>query len=169
MQSSLHRYSIDNGLLYYRTDVADTARIVAPHDEDLNYRILFEAHDTALSGHLGREKTYGSVSQHYWWPKLYKWVSTYVRTCESRQRVKHSAHSATPLASLPVPTGCWESISMDFVFGLLKDCDGNTGIVVFVDRLSKMAHLAAVPDSIDGKGTAMLFIDRVFRQHGLHW
>ena len=56
---------------------------------------------------------------------------------------------------------------MDVVFGLPKDCDGNTGIVVFVDRLRKMAHLAAVPDSIDGKGTAMLFIDRVFRQHGL--
>ena len=30
-----------------------------------------------------------------------------------------------------------------------------------------MARLAAVLDSIDGKGTAMLFIDRVFRQHGL--
>ena len=56
---------------------------------------------------------------------------------------------------------------MDFVFGLPKDLHGNTGIVVFVDRLSKMAHLAAVPDSIDGEGTASLFIDRVFRQHGL--
>ncbi|CAI5714511.1 unnamed protein product [Hyaloperonospora brassicae] len=30
-----------------------------------------------------------------------------------------------------------------------------------------MAHLAAVPDTIDGEGTATLFIDRVFRQHGL--
>ena len=52
---------------------------------------------------------------------------------------------------------------MDFVFGLPKDSEADTGIVVFVDLLSKMAHLAAVPDSIDGKGTAMLFIDRVFR------
>ena len=56
---------------------------------------------------------------------------------------------------------------MDFGFGLPKECDGNTGIVVFVDRLCKMAHLAAVPDSIDGKGTAMLFIYRLIRQHGL--
>ena len=56
---------------------------------------------------------------------------------------------------------------MDFVFGLPKDCDGYTGIVVFADRLSKMAHLAEVPDSIDGKGTAMLFIDRAFCQHRL--
>ena len=51
---------------------------------------------------------------------------------------------------------------MNFVFDLPNDSDGNTGIVVFVDRLSKMAHLAFVPDSIDGGGTALLFIDRVF-------
>ena len=55
---------------------------------------------------------------------------------------------------------------MEFIFGLSKDAQGNTGIVVFVDRLTKMAYLAAVPDTIDGDGTAMLFIDRVFRQHG---
>ncbi|KAG3114644.1 hypothetical protein PI126_g24715 [Phytophthora idaei] len=30
-----------------------------------------------------------------------------------------------------------------------------------------MAHLAAVPDTVDGEGTALLFLDRVFRQHGL--
>uniref|UniRef100_H3H769 Integrase catalytic domain-containing protein n=1 Tax=Phytophthora ramorum TaxID=164328 RepID=H3H769_PHYRM len=142
LRARLHRYSLDDGLLYYSTDPEDSPRIVVPHDEDLKYRILYEAHDTALSGHLGGEKTYGS-------------------------RVKPSPHAAAPLASLPIPSGCWESMSMDFVFSLPKNSDGNTGIVVFVDRLSKMAHLAAVPDTIDGKGTAKLFIDRVFRQHGL--
>ena len=66
LRARLHRYSIDQGLLCYSTDVDDTPRIVVPHDEELKYRILYEAHDTALSGHLGREKTYGSVSQCYW-------------------------------------------------------------------------------------------------------
>ena len=56
---------------------------------------------------------------------------------------------------------------MDFMFGLAKDAHDNTGIVVFVDRLSNMDYLAAVPNSIDGKDKAQLFIDRVFRQHGL--
>ena len=56
---------------------------------------------------------------------------------------------------------------MDFVFGLPKDCQGNTSIVVFVDRLSKMAHLEALPNSYDGKGAFTLFIDRVFRQQRL--
>ena len=56
LRTSLHRYSIDNGLLYYRTDVADTARIVVPHHEDLEYRILFETHVNAPSARFWREK-----------------------------------------------------------------------------------------------------------------
>ena len=56
---------------------------------------------------------------------------------------------------------------MDFSFGLLNHPCIDTGIVIFVDRFNKMAHLAAVPESIDGECTTTLFIDRVFRQHGL--
>ncbi|KAG3195861.1 hypothetical protein PC128_g8146 [Phytophthora cactorum] len=166
LRASLHRYTLDGELLYYSTDPEDAPRVVVPHDEDLKNRILYEVHDTPVGGHLGRENTYGSVSTMYWWPKLYKWVGTYVRTCETRQRTKSSPHAAAPLASLSVPTGCWQSISMDIVFGLSKDKAGNTGVVVFVDRLSKMAHLAAVPDTIDDEGRALLLLDRVFRQHG---
>ncbi|OWZ17853.1 polyprotein [Phytophthora megakarya] len=98
---------------------------------------------------------------------LYKWASTYVLTCEACPRTKSTPHTDAPLASLPVPSGCWQSISMDFVFGLPKDKASNTGIVVFLDHLSKMAHLSAVPDTVDGEDTAKLFLDRVFRQHGL--
>ena len=56
---------------------------------------------------------------------------------------------------------------MNFVFGLPKVRDDNTGIVVFFDHLRKMAHLATVPDSIDGKDAAILFIDCAFFQQGL--
>ena len=48
LRASLHRYSINNGLLCYRTVVADTARIVVPHDEDLNYRILLQNSDDPI-------------------------------------------------------------------------------------------------------------------------
>ena len=46
---------------------------------------------------------------------------------------------------------------MDFMFGLSKYAHGNTGIVVFVDRLNKMAHFADVSDTIDdiGSGNAV--------------
>ncbi|KAG2936847.1 hypothetical protein PC115_g4533 [Phytophthora cactorum] len=139
------------------SDPEDEPRVVVPHDEDLKYRILYEVHDTPVGGHLVREKTYGSVSSMYLWHTLYKWVGTYVRTCETCQRTKSAPNVAAPLANLPVPTGCWQSISMDFVFGLPKDKADNTDIVVFANRLSKMAHVAAVPDTVDGEDTPSLF------------
>ncbi|CEG49248.1 reverse transcriptase [Plasmopara halstedii] len=76
-------------------------------------------------------------------------------------------NTAAPLASLPIPTGYWRSMSLDFVFGLPKDSAGNTGVVELVYRLSKMADLAAEPNTIVGVGPAMLFVNHVFRQHGL--
>jgi hypothetical protein len=73
-RAQLHRYSLCEGLLYYHVSPGGYARLVVPNDEDLRHRILFEAHDTALSGHLGREKTYTSVARDFWWPHMYKWV-----------------------------------------------------------------------------------------------
>ena len=67
-RARLHRYSINNISLCYLTNAADPPRINVPHDEELEYRILYEVHDTAISGHLGHEKTYGLVTQSYWWP-----------------------------------------------------------------------------------------------------
>ncbi|GMF39898.1 unnamed protein product [Phytophthora fragariaefolia] len=55
-RSRLHRYSIVEGLLYYQVHGGDEPRIVVPNDEDQRHRVLYEAHDTPLSGHLGREK-----------------------------------------------------------------------------------------------------------------
>ena len=56
---------------------------------------------------------------------------------------------------------------MDFVFGLPEDARKNTGILVFVDRFSKMVHLVAVPDYITATGCARVFIDTIFRLYGL--
>ncbi|GMF64136.1 unnamed protein product [Phytophthora fragariaefolia] len=56
---------------------------------------------------------------------------------------------------------------MDFVFGLPPDSKRRSGIVVFVDRSSKMVHLSAVPAEVTAKQTARLFVDMVFRHHGM--
>uniref|UniRef100_A0AAV1UZD8 Integrase catalytic domain-containing protein n=1 Tax=Peronospora matthiolae TaxID=2874970 RepID=A0AAV1UZD8_9STRA len=56
---------------------------------------------------------------------------------------------------------------MDFVFGFPKDAHKNTGILLFADRFSKMVHLVAVLESITAQGCARVFIDTIFRLHGL--
>ncbi|POM67679.1 RNA-directed DNA polymerase [Phytophthora palmivora] len=62
---------------------------------------------------------------------------------------------------------CWKSMSLDFVFGLPAVDKGNTGILMFVCRLSKMVHLVPVRDMVTGKQAAQLFLDSVFRYHDL--
>ena len=56
---------------------------------------------------------------------------------------------------------------MNFVFGFPEDAHNNIGILVLVDRFSKMVQLAAVSESISAHGCARVFIDTVFRLHGL--
>ncbi|KAG2943647.1 hypothetical protein PC117_g9367 [Phytophthora cactorum] len=66
LRSRLHRYEWQDGLLYYRVEPHEPPRVVVPNDEDLKFDILQEAHDAPSSGHLGREKTFVSVSQAFW-------------------------------------------------------------------------------------------------------
>lgn len=56
---------------------------------------------------------------------------------------------------------------MDFIFGLPADSRKRTGILVFVDRFSKMVHLAAVPALVSAVQSARIFVDTVFRLHGM--
>jgi len=166
LRSSIKRYSFNDGLLYYAVDTDEAPRIVVPLDDSLRTRILFEYHDSPLSGHLGREKTFLSLSRDFYWPHMYKWVRKYVRTCEVCQRVKPAPVSQAPLHPLSIPNEIWRSISMDFVFGLPPD-SGYNGILVFVDRLSKMVHLVPVSESVTAEATAQHFIQHVFRLHGM--
>ncbi|KAE8905754.1 hypothetical protein PF005_g19512 [Phytophthora fragariae] len=56
---------------------------------------------------------------------------------------------------------------MDFIFGLPRDAEGRNGVLVFVDRSSKMVHLAPVATEVTADESAELFLDLVFRHHGL--
>ena len=56
---------------------------------------------------------------------------------------------------------------MDFITALPLSQRGNTQIVVFVDRLTKMVHFDALPETADAELVARCFIRNVFRLHGL--
>ena len=56
---------------------------------------------------------------------------------------------------------------MAFGLEFTEDTHKSNGIFVFVDRFSRMVHLAAVPESLYAHGCARVFIDTVFRPHVL--
>jgi hypothetical protein len=56
---------------------------------------------------------------------------------------------------------------MDLIVGLPKTARGNSGIAVFVDRLSKEIKIAPITDDTTAPTIARVYLDNVFRHKGL--
>ncbi|OWY98873.1 reverse transcriptase [Phytophthora megakarya] len=67
-RARIDRYALDGSLLTYCVDRADSPRVIFPLDEDLRARLIHKFHDTPSGGHLGREKTFASLSRDFYWP-----------------------------------------------------------------------------------------------------
>ncbi|GMF24418.1 unnamed protein product [Phytophthora fragariaefolia] len=71
-RNQIDRYHLDDDLLCYNIDRFDTSRVVVPNDDDLRARIIHEVHDSPMGAHLGREKTFTTVSRDFYGPRMYK-------------------------------------------------------------------------------------------------
>jgi len=67
---------------------------------------------------------------------------------------------------MPVPTKLWDEISMDFITDLPVS-EGFDNIWVIKDRLGKRAHFIATQSTMTTQDLVFLFIENVFRLHGL--
>lgn len=95
-------------------------------------------------------------------------VERYVGPCVPCQRNKASSQApAGLLLPLPVPGRRWEVVTMDLITGLPTTEEGNDTIVVFVDKLSKMVHLAACHETDGAWEVATQFVNTVIRAHGV--
>ena len=154
--------------LWYRKAVAGPDQVVVPNSTALKQHIMRECHDAPLAGHPGYERTLEAVQRTFWWPAITRDVREYVRTCELCQRNKPS-NRAPPglLQPLSVPAGKWQSVSIDFIVALPKTPGGFDAVAVFVDRLTKMVHLAPCTSNVTAADTARLFLQHVVRLHGV--
>ena len=56
---------------------------------------------------------------------------------------------------------------MDFITQFPVMASGHNAICVFVDRLTKMVRMGPTTSDVDAMGAARLFIEHVFRHHGM--
>ncbi|POM65123.1 Retrovirus Polyprotein, partial [Phytophthora palmivora] len=92
-RNQIDRYHLDGDQLYYNINRFDAPRVVVPNDDDLRARIIHEFYGNPTGAHLCREKTFAAMSRDFYWPRMYKWVRKWVRTCETCQQVKPSKSS----------------------------------------------------------------------------
>ena len=156
------------GIVAHGTLFKRGTAIAVPDAAQLHASIINELHCSPYAGHIGMNRTLALIARYFYWPDMQTDINDYVRGCVMCQRNKPRAgQPAGKLQPLPVPSGIWEDISMDFVGPLPLTSRHNDFIFVVVDRLSKMAHFLPCKKSIDGPGVASLFVDRIWSMHGL--
>ena len=132
----------------------------------LRTKLITALHDSAVGGHSGVHATYHRVKKMFWWKGLKNDVTQFVGQCQVCQQAKSErVHPLGLLQPLPIPTGAWEDVSMDFVEGLPKS-EGFDTILVVVDRFSKYAHFISLKHPYTAQGVAQVFLDTVVKLHG---
>lgn len=49
--------------------------------QDMVKRVLYEFHDSLVSGHLGIDKTLRVIRRYHYWLRMYNDITRYVRNC----------------------------------------------------------------------------------------
>lgn len=115
-------YMLKDGFLLYESRLCVT--------QALRKKVMNESHAPPYAGHRGIQATTSAIETYFYWPSMKKDIQAYVLQCLTCQKVKYDRGKQPGLLQpLPIPNAPWESISMDFIFGLPKSIHGNTGIL----------------------------------------
>jgi hypothetical protein len=142
-----------------------TGKIFVPNISTLKERLTNEFQNSV--GRPDYELTYSVILRAFYWPNLRKEVKSFVKTCPKCQRIK--PRTEKPYGSsmpLTVPTKPWDSVSMDFITNL-PNVDEYDAILTVVCTLSKMTHFIPCNSTVNSRQLAKLFLDNVYRLHGL--
>jgi len=139
-------------------------RIYIP--EPLHRNVISHFHDNPESGHFGALWTAELVSRDFYWPAM---VRRYVAGCDVCHRIKsprHACHGTN--MQLPPPHRPWEGVTMDVITDLPQStASAYTGILVIVDRLTKMAIYLHGRKDINSPELAQMFFEHVICKYGV--
>ena len=124
-------------------------------------------HDNAVGGHSGFPATYRRIKHLFVWPGMKQHIKDRVQSCKIFQQAKPDrAQYPGLLHLLPVAKRCWDLVSMDFIGGFPSSRQYNC-ILVALDTFSKFAHFLPVKHPYTAQTIAQLYIDQVYRLHGM--
>ncbi|KAL0200166.1 hypothetical protein M9458_003353, partial [Cirrhinus mrigala] len=129
--------------------------------------LIHSTHVSLGTGHPGANSTLSLLSERFWWPDMARDVRRYVRGCKECAMSKSPRHlPAGKLHPLPIPNRPWSHLGVDFMTDL-PSSDGNTCILVIVDRFSKFCRLLPLKGLPTAMETAESLFNHVFRYYGI--
>ncbi|MBW0518907.1 hypothetical protein O181_058622 [Austropuccinia psidii MF-1] len=133
----------------------------------MQLNICQKRHDSPMAGHPGQEKTFKLIKRDLYWAGMTQFIKDYVSPCQKCSRNKNIHHKKFGLLKpLQIPSGPWNSLSMDFITELPLS-NNSDSILVVVYRFSKMAIFIPAYGAITALELAQIFISHVFSKHEL--
>ncbi|MCO5555374.1 hypothetical protein L7F22_008920 [Adiantum nelumboides] len=113
-------YNVQDGYLLYGNRLCVT--------QALSEKAVYGSHAPHYAGHSGIQATQKEVETYFYWPTMKANIQDYVAKCIVCQKTKYDRGKQLGLLQpLPIPDSPWESISMDFIFGLPRSIHENMG------------------------------------------
>ena len=156
-----------NGILMRKFQKKDGSgefhQLVVP--ECLRKDILFQMHNSLLSGHLGQKKTKEKLLQRYYWYQAREDVNLWVSRCDIFGANKPPAHKPRALlGSMPVGAPL-DRLSTDLLGPFVRTPRGNRYILVVTDHFTKWVEIVAIPDQ-SAETTARTILNEVIARFG---
>jgi hypothetical protein len=130
-------------------------------------KMIWESHYSRVARHFCVEKIVSVLQKHFYLPKLRQDISKYIIYFTAYTISKPTIKNQGLYTPLPIPKKQWESISMDYMFGLSSTKHENECVFVVIDQFSKMAILIACKKNFIAEDTANLFFKRVWVHFGI--
>jgi transposase InsO family protein len=126
--------------------------------------VLFECHDSILSGHLGCKKTIEKIRQRYYWFGMKEDVHLHIKQCDvcGADKKPHKTPRA-PMGTL-VTGAPMDVVATDYLGPFPVSEQGNRYILVLTDHFSKYVEVLAVPDQ-----TAETCANKVLNEFIARW
>lgn len=138
-KSKKFKFFLDNNILMcklkHKSEQEDN-KFVIPNS--LIGNVLEIYHDSTMVCHQGIHKTIKRIKKLFFWPKLNKHVTNWIKSCKScLERKAHQPKHLAPFQQVPSPEGPFENIYFDVVGPLPVTENGNRYIITFTDNFTK--------------------------------
>lgn len=148
----LKRFKLDASGLWKLVD--NRWLMVVP--ENLYEKILFEYHDSGISGHPGGDETLRSIQNHFTWEGIREDVRDYVKTCVLCTHCKASRPFGKGLNKPRQPQQVWETVAVDLMGPYPKSPRGKQFLLVLTDLFSRWTEAFPLSKATTKKITSII-------------
>ena len=154
-------YVLRDDMVYLAQPDRENLRACVPRS--LRTVIMWQHHGSALSGHLGAEKTEYNLRQRYYWKNLTSDVRKFCKSCIScrlRKTVKPNRAGLTTPILAPYP---FHTLGMDIVGPLPETVNGHRYILTVIDLFTRWP--IAIPIVDRSTASIMAALNKVLCVH----